>query len=155
MIAFENATARIAISRNVVTAIWFDAPRVKTELREMERAGKRVQAQYKQGSALFNVIVSGTPSFSQEVRDEVTRITADDTLFNLASAHVLLVDGLVGSAVRAFLSTALLLSRTKTPNKVFANVKTSAGWVCERLTAGSESWKVEDLVAFVEGTLAK
>lgn len=154
-IVFENPTARIAVSRNVVVVVWFDAPRVATELREMERTGKKTSAQYASGTALFNVIVSGKPSFSQEVRDEVTRITSNDKLFSLASAHVLLVEGLVASAVRAFLSTALLLSRTSTPNKVFADVASAAKWVNEKITAGPEKWGEAELVQLVEQTITK
>ncbi len=144
-LAFENATVSIAVERNVAAVVWREAPQNTVELREMERAGKRIAAHYKKGSALFNIIVSGKPSFSQEVRDEVTRITSNDVIFNLASAHVLLVDGLVGSAVRAFLSTALLLSRSSTPNKVFGNLDTAAGWVKEKLEAGSEPWTHAEL----------
>ncbi len=151
-IAFENPTARIASDRNVAVAVWRDAPRAPLELREMERVGKRIAAQHG-GSALFNVIVGGTPSFSEEVRNEVTRITADETIFSLASAHVLLVDGLVGSAVRAFLSTALLLSRTKTPNKVFAGVEPATKWVRERLAGGSIAWTEAELAALVREAL--
>jgi len=153
-IAFENATARIAVDRNVVAVCWRDAPRGPTELREMERAGKRLGTQYKNGTALFNVIVSGTPSFSEDVRNEVTRITSDDDLFSLANAHVLLVEGLVASAVRAFLSTALLLSRTKSPNRVFAEVDGAVGWVDERIRSGPVVWTRGDLRAFVERTIA-
>ncbi len=154
-ITFENATVRMAVSRNVVVAVWFDAPRAATELREFERAGKKTSAQYGKDTALFNVIVSGKPSFSQEVRDEVTRITSNDTLFALASAHVLLVEGLVASAVRAFLSTALLLSRTSTPNKVFADVPSAAHWVNEKIVAGPEQWTEPELVALVQQAIKK
>lgn len=74
-IVFENATARISAMRNVVVVCWADAPRTTVELREFEKAGKRVSAQHDRRAIFANVIVSGTPSFSQEVRDEVTRLT--------------------------------------------------------------------------------
>lgn len=152
-IAFENVTARIAHDRNVAVVVWFDAPRTALELLEMEKVGKKLLAQYKESTALFNVIVSGTPSFSEEVRKEVTRITADDTLFALASAHVLLVEGFVGSAVRAFVSTALVVSRTKTPNKVFADVDGAATWVKPKLDTGPVVWTPGDLVGLVRRTI--
>ncbi len=126
------------------------------ELREMERAGKKVSSKYKGKSALFNVIISGKPSFSEEVRNEVNRITSDDTLFSAASAHVILVEGFIGSAVRAFLATALVVSRTKTPNKTFNDVDLAAKWVKERLEASNtETWAEADLVAFVKYTTAR
>ncbi len=155
-IFFENETARIAIERNVVVAAWFQEPRVPLELREMERAGKKVSAKNKGTSALFNVIISGKPSFSEEVRNEVNRITADETLFTAATAHVILVEGFIGSAVRAFLATALVVSRTKTPNKTFGDLETAAKWVKERLDAvKTEGWTEGDLVAFVSYTIGR
>jgi hypothetical protein len=153
---FENETARIAIERNVVVAVWMQEPRVPAELREMERAGKKAALRYKGQSALFNVIISGRPSFSEEVRTEVNRITSDDTLFTAATAHVILVEGFVGSAVRAFLATALVVSRTKTPNKTFGDVSLAAKWVNERLDAVKvDGWNEADLVTFVNFTIGK
>jgi hypothetical protein len=153
---FENETARISVDRNVVVAAWFQEPRVSKELREMERAGKKVSSKYKNAAALFNVIISGKPSFSEEVRNEVTRITSDDTLFTAATAHVILVEGFIGSAVRAFLATALVVSRTKTPNKTFGDLPASVKWVKERLDASStEAWSEGDLAAFVGHCIRK
>ena len=153
-VAFENAVARFTHDRNVAVAAWFEAPRTSVELLEMEKVGKKLLSQYKEETALFNVIVSGTPSFSEEVRKEVTRITSDDTLFAKASAHVLLVEGFVGSAVRAFVSTALVLSRTKTPNKVFADVDGAATWVKTKLDGGPVVWMPGDLVGLMRRAIA-
>ena len=155
-IFFENETARISIDRNVVVAAWFQEPRVPKELREMERAGKKVSSKHKSGGVLFNVILSGKPSFSEEVRTEVNRITSDDTLYTAATAHVILVEGFIGSAVRAFLATALVVSRTKTPNKTFTDVASAAKWVNERLAAAKiEGWTEGDLAAFVGHCIRK
>ena len=147
---FENETARISVDRNVVVAAWFQEPRVPKELREMERAGKKVSSKYKDG-ALFNVIISGKPSFSEEVRNEVNRITSDDTLFTAATAHVILVEGFIGSAVRAFLATALMVSRTKTPNKTFGDVASAVKWVQGRC----EGWTEGDLATLVDHCIRK
>ena len=102
------------------------------------------------------MIISGKPSFSEEVRSEVNRITADDTLFSAATAHVILVEGFIGSAVRAFIATALVVSRTKTPNKTFGDVPSSAKWVKQRLdTTKTEPWAEGDLAAFVSHCIRK
>jgi hypothetical protein len=155
-IFFENETTRISLDRNVVVAAWFQEPRAPKELREMERAGKKVSSKYKDGGVLFNVIISGKPSFSEEVRNEVNRITSDDTLFTAATAHVILLDGFIGSAVRAFLATALVVSRTKTPNKTFNDVASSVKWVKERCDAAkTEPWAEGDLAAFVGHCIRK
>ncbi len=152
-LAFENEVARITYDRNVAATAWFDAPRTKLEILEMEKVGKKISAQYKDATALFNVIVSGTPSFNDEVRKEVTRISGDDTLYALGSAHVLLVQGFVGSAVRAFVSTALTLGRAKTPNKVFGDVDGAATWLKGQLDKGPVVWTPGDLVGLVRRTI--
>jgi hypothetical protein len=153
---FENETARISIERNVVVAAWLQEPREPKELREMERAGKKAASKYKDATALFNVIISGRPSFSEEVRSEVTRITSDDTIFAAATAHVILVEGFIGSAVRAFIATALVVSRTKTPNKTFGDIDAAVKWVKERLdVAKTEPWTEADLKTFVAYSIRK
>lgn len=155
-VLFENETARISVDRNVVVAAWFQEPRGPKELREMERAGKKVSSKYKDGSVLFNVIISGKPSFSEEVRNEVNRITSDDTLFRAATAHVILIDGFIGSAVRAFLATALVVSRTKTPNKTFGDLPSAVKWAKERCDASkTQAWVEGDLAAFVDHGIRK
>jgi hypothetical protein len=120
----------------------------------MERAGKKVSAAYKGGGVLFNVIISGKPSFSEEVRSEVNRITSDDTLYTAATAHVILVEGFIGSAVRAFLATALVVSRTKTPNKTFGDLPSAVKWVKERCDATKQGSPAESGMTWAEGDLA-
>ncbi len=146
---FENRILRLGVERNVCVVCWRDAPTV-LELREMAKAGKRLALEHKKGSALFSVILGGTPSFPEDVREEVGVIVRDDSLFTLAAAHVILVTGLAGAAVRAFLSTAFLLSRPNTPNKVFADIKASAQWAHKQLETGSVIWSEAELVDFVE-----
>ena len=145
---FENEILRLGVERNVCVVAWRNAPTV-LELREMHKTGKRLQLEHKKGSALFSVILGGTPAFPQDVRDEVGVIVRDDHVFTLAAAHVILVTGLAGAAVRAFLSTAFLLSRPSTPNKVFADIATSVKWVHEKLEVGSVIWSEAELLDLV------
>ncbi len=151
-IVFENATARIGVLRNVVVVRWADAPRTTAELHEFEKAGKRVAAEYDKRAAFANVIVSGTPVFSQQVRDEVTRLTRQ-SMFTLGTTQIILVQGFAGVAVRAFLNTSLLVSRTKTPNKVCGDVATGVAWMDSRLREGPVAWTRGDLDAFVNRVL--
>lgn len=148
-VLFENATARIAAARNVVVAAWADAPRTTVELREFEKAGKRVSTQFEKRAVFANVILSGTPSFSQEVRDEVTRLTRTP-MFHLGTAQIILVQGLAGVAVRAFLATSFILSRTKIPNKVFGDLDFGVDWLHGRLCEGPVEWKRDAVYDFVK-----
>ena len=149
MVLFENPIARIAAQENVLVVRWADAPRTTLELREFEKAGKRIASAFDKRAVFANVIVSGTPSFSQEVRDEVARLTSSP-MFHLGTAQIVLVQGLAGVAVRAFLSTALLVSRAKAPNKVFGDLDYGVDWMHARLREGPVPWRRDGLASFVE-----
>ncbi len=148
-VLFENETARIAALDNVLVVRWADAPRTTFELKEFEKAGKRLAGEYDKRAVFANVIVSGTPSFSQEVRDEVARLTSSP-MFHLGTAQIILVEGLAGVAVRAFLNTAFLLSRAKAPNKVFGDLGYGIEWMHARLREGPVSWVRDELADFVK-----
>ncbi len=148
-VVFENETARIAARENVLVVRWADAPRTTFELKEFEKAGRRVSGDFQKRAVFANVIVSGTPKFSQEVRDEVARLTSSP-MFHLGTAQIILVDGLAGVAVRAFLSTAFLISRTKAPNKVFGDLGYGVDWMHARLEDGPVAWSRDDLAGFVK-----
>ena len=148
-IVFENATARIGAHRNVLVVKWCDAPKGIAELREFERYGKKLTAEYEKKAVFANVIVGGTPSFSQEARDEVTRLTRSP-MFLLGTAQIILVQGLAGVAVRAFLSTSFLLARNKTPNKVFGDLDFGIDWLLGRLREGPVAWTRPELATFVK-----
>ena len=153
-VAFENETARIATRDNVLVVRWADAPRTTVELKEFAKTGKLVADRFGKRAVFANVIVSGTPSFSQEVRDEVARLTATP-MFHLGTAQIILVQGLAGVAVRAFLSTAFLVSRAKAPNKVFGDLTYGIDWMHARLREGPVSWTREALAAFVESIVGR
>ncbi len=145
----EETTFRFTRVRNVAVAAWRDAPTV-SQLRLFERLGHAMNAPYPNGTALFNVVLSGKPDFSAEVRAETARVSALSNMFVLATAHVVLVEGLVGAAVRAFLATSNLIGKPATPTKVFGSTSLAADWVLSRLAPSGEAWTKEELVALVE-----
>ncbi len=103
---------------------------------------------YPAGTGLLDIIVGGTPNFSQEMRDETTRLTHDPGYSRLGVADVVLISGLTGATVRAFLGTLALLShRRHRPHKVLGDVPSAAEWLAPKLGAGGEAWKPADLVA--------
>jgi hypothetical protein len=147
-IGFENDIARISTDKNVLVLRWADAPRGVGELREFEKIGRKLTSEYGKKALLASVIVSGTPKFSQEARDEVTRLTRTP-MFHLGTAQIILVGGLAGVAVRAFLSTSVLVARPSTPTKVFAQLDPGIDWILARLHEGPVSWTRGDLSAFL------
>jgi len=148
-IAHEEGIFRITKERNVAVAAWRDAPSV-AQMRAFERVGLAMSRAHPAGTALFNVVLSGTPNFSNELRDETTRISARKDMFTLATAHLVLVEGFVGVAVRAFLTTSMLLGKTSTPTKVFGKKDLAVDWVHGLLDPTGKTWTKEQLLALVE-----
>lgn len=137
---------RIAAFENVQINVWTDAPDV-----HQMRAFTRVAASFCQSAgrntALMNAVVRGTPRFSEGVRDEVVKAMKLRGVFRNGAAHLITVGGLAGSAARAFLSTAVLIGRPKTPTRVFGDPREACEWITERAgTTGAQPWSADDLL---------
>jgi hypothetical protein len=139
-----NERLRVGSAKNVVISAWFDSPQIE-DLRRLDAYTKVVRQSYPRGIGLLNLIVSGTPRFSKEIREEVARQTAEDS--DLGVAHVILLGGIVGATVRTFLTTAMLIGRPATPTKVFADVPAAASWLAQVLERGDVGWTVDELAA--------
>jgi hypothetical protein len=130
-VLYEDPTLRIWALGAVVGVVWFEAPTYEQMLELHRIARQRVRA-YPDGIGLFQLVVRGTPRFTDEVRSEVERLSRDN-VFELGGAHVILVDGLAGSAARAFLSTVLLVRKKLGPAKVFGGIAEAAEWFAREL----------------------
>ncbi|MBX3269867.1 MAG: hypothetical protein KF729_06380 [Sandaracinaceae bacterium] len=143
-LVYEDETLREAYARNVHLVAWFDAP-TADHMRQYGVGAQALHARYPRGSALVNLIVSGTPSFSNEVRELARQYTAEG-LHDAGAAHVILVGGLLGSAVRGFLGTMVLLGRPPNPTRVFAAIEPAAAWLTRNLAqTGPEPWDAAEL----------
>ncbi len=118
---FEDAVLRLSRFENLVIAAWFDAPEVRHML-EVEKGSLAVGSV---GALLANVPVRGRPRFSDDVRREAVRMSKEGR-FRLGVAHIIVAEGLTGSATRAFLSMVVLVSRPKNPVKVCGEVDEGA-----------------------------
>jgi hypothetical protein len=144
----SDAVLRIFGSRNIQVNVWLDAPQAE-QVRIFSRVGASHARRHPGGAALVNLIVSGTPSFSEEVRDGIVKLMKVPDMFRLG-AHLVLLDGLKGSAVRAFISTAMLVGRPPIPNKVFGDPESAANWLLPQLAQGAEAWSRVDLVQLMK-----
>jgi hypothetical protein len=129
---FLDDRAFYSVLRNVMIVGWRDAP-LADHIREWHRIGKEVAREHRGTGACFNIVLRGTPRFSDDMRKATEKFAADDDVFELGTAHVILIPGLAGTAVRAFIQTILLVSRSKAPNKVFKSVDESVLWMAPRL----------------------
>ena len=143
-----DSTLRIVTARNVQVNVWSNAPTLE-QMRVFGRVGLAQARQYPRGTALLNLVLGGTPSFSEPVREETVKLMKQAELFSLGSAHVILVGGFTGTAVRAFMSTTILLGRPRRPSKVFGEPETAAAWLAPLLAKGAEPWSPASLTALV------
>lgn len=146
----EDATLRVWALREVATVAWFDAP-TADQLRTLQRLAKQRLVKHPRGLWLYQIVVRGTPRFTDDVREEVDRITREET-FSLGSAHVILAPGLAGAAARAFLSTTLLMRKNRLPAKVFGDVESAAPWLVREIGGGVQAGELVEIgQAIVEG----
>jgi hypothetical protein len=145
-IVHHDPTLRAGISRNLFICIWTGTPEV-AHVRVMRRSFQTLVTRYRERFGFLDVVVSGTPRFTDEVRNEVVRLIRDPNLQGRGSAHVILLPGLGGTTTRAFLSTVLLLGRSSTPAKVFGELSGGAAWLAPIVTDGGEVWSAEEVLS--------
>lgn len=133
-------------------AVWYDAPTL-SDMRALLKAADSLRREYPGGTALLNVIKSGTPMFEQSVRLEAQRLTREGH-FSLAVAHLVLVGGLAGAAVRAFLGTVTLVGRPKDPTRVFGAAGDALAWLADHAARGPEAWSRAELDGALSAALA-
>jgi len=144
-VRYEDEGLRLWSSRELLVAAWFEAPTLE-RMREVARIGKALGSETGAGAAFANVIVSGVPRFSDDVREEGIRIARERT-FRRGSCHVVLATGLGGAAARAFMSMVLLVGRRAlgaraAPTKVFGDIGEAGAWLAAIL---DESWTATEV----------
>jgi len=139
-IVYEDDSCRQAYAGPIHVVGWFDAPR----LEQMEAYGVHAQALSRRlpMTGLMNLIVRGRARFDPAVRAEAKRLT-ERGMHRGGTSHVILAPGLAGSAVRAFMSTTVLLGRPKHPTKVFDEIRAGARWLAERIDIDAQRLTAE------------
>lgn len=150
---YDDGTFRITLAGNLLAATWFDAP-TDAQMREFRRASVAMQKDHPSGTALVNLVCDGTPRFQPGVREEAARLMRE-RIHRLGSAHVVLVDGLRGSATRAFLNTAILVGRPRAPSRVFAEVAPAVAQLDRWLVPGAVRWTPPEVARIVDIAIAR
>ncbi len=124
----RDATLAVYWRGNLMIAVWHDAP-TSDQLRRLEALALDREVDDASALLLVNLVISGTPRFDYDVREQVGRLIKEGRSFRLGTAHVVLVPGLAGVATRAFLSAYLLLSRGAAgPVRLFTEIEPAAKW---------------------------
>jgi hypothetical protein len=141
----QEATFRLVVSENLLVAVWSEAPELD-QMHAFVRALRAVIGKHGRRTGSINLILAGTPRFTDDVRAEAVRLMRDPRLQSSCTAHIVLVGGLAGAAARAFMSTVLLLGRPATPSRVFSETRTAAMWLAPLLSQGGGAWSVVELI---------
>jgi hypothetical protein len=139
----EDPGLRVVTRKNLGIAVWSASPDV-SQIRALHRISDRFARSKPAGHALLSAIVRGTPTFSQEVRDELVKLLRHRS-YTLGTAHLVLLDGLGGTAVRAFMSTVLLIARPPAPHRVFGKQDDALTWLFAQLRNAPEVWTQQEL----------
>src|SRR5258706_14114320 len=143
-VVHEEPILRVVTCGNLFIAAWSDAP-TAAQMKTVFRHAQALKQRHPLGTAMANLIVRGTPRFSSDVREEAAATTRA-ALHNLGAADLVLVGGLAGAAVRAFLGTAILLGRAKNPTRVFSSADDASRWLAGQLPNGPVAgWTVESV----------
>jgi hypothetical protein len=148
-IVHDDAVLRVGVTRNLVVFAWSAAPDAG-HVRSLSRAMSTVSGKNGGRFASMNIVVSGTPRFSDQMREEMVKLLKDPKLQGVGSAHVVNAPGLAGTAVRTFLSTVLLLARPAAPHKVFPSVAEGAAWLAPLLAKDAKDgqpWAAAEILA--------
>ncbi len=119
----------------VAFVTWYEAPQM-AQLVVLRGFTHELRARYPDGYVFLSVIFRGVPTFTNEVRNEAAAITRESQAWAFATAHVVLITGFVGAAVRSFLNTMMLLSRPKQPIKVLSDLEDGIDFVLEHVPTG-------------------
>ena len=141
----HDPTLTVYALGNLCIAVWRDAPKkgqvAMVQHSFFSQAGKHGHL------ALVNLIVSGTPNFTEDTRQEAKALQHDKRGKIHATAYVILVGGFAGAATRAFISGVTLLTRTKSHTRVFADIPSSVRWLEGEIPkVPGVSWRIGELL---------
>ncbi len=124
----------VAIDRGLCVVRWADSP--KAHHFPLVTAAMRAAAEPR--VALLNVVDARgkVPRFDEEVRRAAAEMARAISPVASGTAHVLLLEGFTGAAVRMFLSTLTLLSRSGAPTTVHSSVAEGAAWLAQHAAQG-------------------
>jgi hypothetical protein len=133
--------AVIARIRNVGFVGWRDAPTIE-HMVAWHRLARTLHKEHG-ASACIDVVVRGTPRFTEDVRRSAEELARDPKAFELGMVHALLMPGMAGTAVRMFIQTVLLVGRAPNPVKVASDIPSALGWLGPRVAA--HGWTEREL----------
>ncbi len=151
---YERPHALMIQSGNLALIGWTDAPRYE-DVVAWHQLGKSMSREFPGGSACIDVVVRGTPNFTDDVRRATVKMAGDPNIFSFGFAHVIRMPGFAGTAVRSFIGTVIMLARTPAPSRVFGDAASAASWLAPKMHPTLREADLEKTILEFEQTLAK
>src|SRR5580698_9691987 len=104
-ILHEDATLRVGVCRNLFVCAWYATPET-AHIRALSRAAQAHSIKHGEDHVFIDLVLSGKPLFSEEVRDGMVHLMSDTRVQGRGVAHVVEPTGLAGVTLRAVLSTS-------------------------------------------------
>lgn len=144
----------------VAPGIFFFYLRRLPTIQSLLRVRQELDAEGKRGRLLiyFQVMAPRqirAPALSNDLQGAWVRLAEAAKRNAELGAIVVVQDGFTGAAIRAAVSTVLLLSRGSRPAKVFSNVDAAAKWLVESLSGRAGAPSEAEILAAVEIIRAK
>jgi hypothetical protein len=139
----------VASERGLCVARWADSP----QPRHFPIVTAAMRAAAEPRAALLNVVDARgkLPRFNDEVRRAAAEMARALAPISMGTAHVLLLDGFTGAAVRMFLSTLTLLARGGPATTVHSSVAEGAAWLAAHAPSGHSAQTIEAAYASLRG----
>ena len=145
---YQAPGGSVAWAPSLVLISWVGSPTL-----EHAKAIRAVHPAVRDGSvrgvATIALLEGGFPRFSEEVRREVERLTAETEHHSVGSAFVLLQPGFTTAIVQTFLAGIALLTKTKEPVAVFRTGVDAIDWTL-KLYPDGPPWSREELTSHLE-----
>lgn len=117
---------RITTMGPLVVAAWHGPP--SRAAAEHLRGALLVASATHGAIALLDLVVAGRPTFSEDARSAIVSLMRE-VACDHGVAHVVLLRGIAGTAVRMFLNGALLLARPTSPSRAFDELEPALVWL--------------------------
>lgn len=149
----RDEVVHVVASGPLTVAAWWNPP-ARPQIQALSRANEAQRQRYGDRAALANLVADSDPRLPNELREAAAMI-AEHGDSGAAAAHVVLVRGLPGVAIRTFFSSMRLVARPRVPTRVFDDREEAARWLAGILRRGDPSWSAARVSAVFDRALKR
>ena len=143
---------------NLLISIWTSAPTVEA-YDIIAQAARDLGRQHPYGVAFANVVATTTTAgkMTPEVRERINVLSHDETTGLRGTAVIILDASPFARAIRAIVSTVLLMTRSKLPTKLCSDIDQAALWLAGILPhdANAPPWNCSTIESTLKAVLLR